>query len=107
MMEQTTYVYIIGREEGPVKIGITAALTSRFNSVQTGCPFPIKLLYAYPATDREHAQEHESIFHRAHAGKRLAGEWFDLDGERARDDLFTQFDYESWEQHTAFSRRRA
>lgn len=57
-----------------VKIGIARSLQSRIGGIQTGSPFPVKCLLAFPGnTDCEQALHY--IFRET----RLCGEWFVLD----------------------------
>ena len=90
----TTYLYVIGREEGPVKVGITNSLTGRISAIQTGCPFRIKLLHAQPMRNRDHALLHERWFHASYEEKRLHGEWFDLEYELAVEMIETSLEHE-------------
>ena len=96
MSDMTTYIYVIGRAEGPVKVGITADLFGRIRSLQTGCPFKLRLLYASPATDRANALEHEQIFRDVYAEQRLEGEWFDMSADEAIEGVQTGFQHEQW-----------
>lgn len=59
-----------------VKVGFTTKdPVSRVRSLQTGCPFPIRLLgYVFGSVNRE--QE----LHRVFSEWRLAGEWFEYSG---------------------------
>ena len=55
-----------------VKVGFTTSdPEKRVKSLQTGCPFPIKLLgYVFGSLEREHE------LHDVFASDRLSGEWF-------------------------------
>jgi hypothetical protein len=66
-------VYFIGGDFGMVKIGYTseAKPENRLRDLQTGCPFPLRVL-AY--CKGNHADE--QILHRALADERATGEWF-------------------------------
>jgi hypothetical protein len=77
------FIYVIGREDGPVKIGISGSPNGRLASIQTGCPFRISILHIEEMRDRDHALEHEDHIHRLFAENRLVGEWFDLDPDLA------------------------
>lgn len=90
------FIYVIGRVEGPVKIGITSALGARLATLQTGCPYKIEVIYARACRDRESALSHERAFHEDNAENRLAGEWFDLDGEYAAEEIDASIDIEIW-----------
>lgn len=99
------YVYVIGRAEGPVKVGITTDLIARMRQMQTGSPFKLQLLYAMPCDDRANAREHESAFHFVYAEHRLTGEWFNLDAQEAIEGVQTGFQHEQWSIHkTIFAR---
>lgn len=90
------HIYVIGREAGPVKIGITSSLDTRLATIQTGCHFKIELLYFRLCRDRNHALEHERNFHAVYAENRLAGEWFDLTADLAIEGVETGIDMEVW-----------
>lgn len=102
-----TYVYVIGRSEGPVKVGITSDLIGRLRSMQTGSPFKLKLLYAMPCESRNDAREHEQTFHAVYAENRLEGEWFNMDAELAIEGVKTGFQIEEWFIHKAISKSLA
>lgn len=78
-----TYLYVVGRPEGPVKVGITDYLEARVRQIQTGCHFKLSLLFSREFEKREDARFHEKRFHGNFDLERLHGEWFDLDAERA------------------------
>lgn len=95
------FIYVIGRREGPVKVGITSAPQSRLATIQTGCHFKIELLYCRECRDRDHALKHEREFHICHDDYRLAGEWFDLEAEAAMQLVDTALDHEIWHEYEA------
>lgn len=95
------FIYVIGREEGPVKVGITCAPERRLATIQTGCPFKIEILHLRKCFYREHALEHEESFHRVYREHRLAGEWFDLEADLAIEGVDTGFEFEA---HFAYER---
>jgi hypothetical protein len=80
---RTTYLYAIGRKNGPVKIGVSHSPEYRLSEFRTACPFPIKLLHAEPCESREVAYSDEAFAHRFLAHNRMHGEWFDVDGSTA------------------------
>lgn len=90
------YLYVIGREEGPVKIGITIALRSRLSTIQTGCPFPIEILYWRILPNREIALDIEQCIHQVWEEKRLNGEWFDIDGDQGEEAVECAIDTDSY-----------
>ena len=95
-MRVIDYIYVIGSENGPCKVGITNSLTSRLRSIQTGSPHRLKLLYAHPCSDRDEAKAHEKMFHECHQECRLEGEWFNLDAELAIEGVEDCFQIDEW-----------
>jgi hypothetical protein len=79
------YLYVLaglGREHEPlrpVKIGITGNMPARLAAVQTGSPRRLHAAMVINIPNREIARTFESAFHSFYAGKRLQGEWFDID----------------------------
>lgn len=90
------FIYVIGREEGPVKIGITSSPGSRLTTIQTGCHFKIEILHLRECRDREQALDHEETFHRLYREQRLSGEWFDMEADLAIEGVDTDFDIEEY-----------
>lgn len=88
------FIYVIGREQGPVKVGITSSPGARLSTIQTGCPFKIEILHLRECRDRQHAIEHEEIFHGVYGDRRLAGEWFDISADLAIEGVDVPFDWE-------------
>lgn len=78
-----THLYVIGRADGPVKVGISTSLRSRLAILQTGCPFRLSVLHSREFSSQKEAFEHEQAFHRDLAEYRLVGEWFKLDASTA------------------------
>jgi hypothetical protein len=82
--DSTCYIYIIahkakdGTIRGPVKVGITNSLDSRFATIQTGNPTPLALAFWLATPDKNIARSLEHAFHTVYAKKRLNGEWFDM-----------------------------
>jgi len=76
-IELGCYVYVIqAGEYGPVKIGFTANPFARLSELQTGNPFPLRVVAAEFIGDRRSASELESIIHNKLSEFRLKGEWF-------------------------------
>lgn len=69
--DQRQFVYFIGTEDGPVKIGLTTNVRQRLESLQTASPIKLELL-AYCDGDRWLEQRYHDFF----APHRLQGEWF-------------------------------
>lgn len=59
----------------PVKIGFTNNVPARLASLQTGCPYPLRVRYVIPGN-----QTLETWLHRYMRSERLCGEWFDGPG---------------------------
>ena len=79
----SAFIYVIGRQQGPVKIGITKSLGSRLSALQTGCPFKLSLLAAYERPSWRNAKAHELFIHGGMEDMRLQGEWFRCDADYA------------------------
>ncbi len=92
--QPTSANFVIGREEGPVKVGITSTPNDRLRNIQTGCHFKIEILHIRECSSRAQAISHEESFHRVYDEKRLAGEWFDLESDLAIEGIDTGFEYE-------------
>lgn len=75
-MSDDCYVYVIGRPEGPVKVGISSSPYARLSTIQTSCPFAIDLAYVFQCPDRDIARHIERSFHETRREKCLHGEWF-------------------------------
>ena len=52
-----------------VKIGVSANINKRIKELQTGSPWPIKLIAKLPCTSRAAAMHREKQFHNAYARK--------------------------------------
>lgn len=81
-------VYVIAHKlddgwAGPCKIGISSSCSCRLNSLQSGNPKPIGLYVFYNIGDRHCASQTEKALHRMLSGKRLVGEWFNVDPDYA------------------------
>lgn len=94
-IEEKIYVYVIGREEGPVKVGISKNPNARAACLQEGCPFKLDVLHKVESRNRKNAFEHEQIFHEVYQDYRLIGEWFDLDADAAIEGVDTGFQIEA------------
>lgn len=100
------YLYVIGREEGPVKVGIATAPLKRLTALRTGCPFKVEILHIQPMRDREHARSHEKTFHAVYQENRLSGEWFELDADQAIEGIETGLETERWFEQEAWDKER-
>lgn len=65
-------VYFVQQgEDGPIKIGFSDDVEHRLATLQTGSPYPLRLLLVIPGS-----QSKEASFHSKFADARLSGEWF-------------------------------
>ena len=94
MTRERVYLYVIEREQGPVKVGISSKPWKRVSSIQIGCPFKVELLFLIQAQDRDHAVRHERSFHDVFEEQRLTGEWFKMEAEDAAEGLEDSIDIE-------------
>lgn len=72
-------VYIIqsgNKPRSPIKIGVTHSLDRRVEALQTGNPYPLKVLAAIVCKNKSDAYSLESFFHRCLRKHRMQGEWF-------------------------------
>lgn len=72
------YVYFIKclDDNGYIKIGVAQDVKKRLDSLQTGCPYPLKVICAIGCDNREHALATEKRLHRYFGHSRVGGEWF-------------------------------
>lgn len=64
-------VYFLGREGGPVKIGITGSDRDRLTTLQNGCPYKLEIF----ATAKG-GRAMELAYHRRFRKHHMRGEWF-------------------------------
>lgn len=76
------YVYVIGTEDGPQKIGIANNPESRRAIFQTGNPEPLMLAASVPVLKHE-ALSVERYAHWLLEGSRIRGEWFNVSPDEA------------------------
>lgn len=62
-------IYFAGCQ-GLIKIGTSLNVQKRLAALQSGCPYPIKLLAAYPGGPKEERRLHRQFLH-----LRTRGEW--------------------------------
>lgn len=68
------FVYVVGPEAGPFKVGIAKDVAKRLAAIQTGCPFPLKVHFTLEAPN---ALKVERAAHRKLLPFGTSGEWFD------------------------------
>lgn len=78
------FVYVIsvsddnGQPLQPCKIGISDDPARRLKALQTSHYSKLILVCSFVVPTKEIARSLEAAFHQINAGKRLAGEWFDI-----------------------------
>jgi len=78
----SSYIYIIGSENPPYKIGISKNPERRLKNLQTGHPHKLKII-ELRKTDSKKTKLLESVIHKHLDRYRLNGEWFDIPLEKA------------------------
>ena len=82
------YIYIIGTDRPPYKVGISTNPQKRLRELQTGHPERLHVLHEQP-TQSDRTRLLERVIHRHLKHRRLEGEWFDMDLE----DLVMQIEF--------------
>jgi len=82
-MTAQTQIYVARHEHGFVKIGKSDDPVSRISSLQTACPYQIRL-FTTITVDGDWSVV-EAALHNAFDDQRLQGEWFDIKGNQLRD----------------------
>jgi predicted GIY-YIG superfamily endonuclease len=85
-IQERTFVYAIGTEDGPVKFGITSNLLARLRALQNGSAAKLELIWVHTCENRDKALSFEQSIHEI-AQPRLEGEWFDIDAVTAMQHL--------------------
>lgn len=80
------FVYMIRAGEY-IKIGVARDVEKRLQSMQTGCPFVIEVLHAWPCANPYRFERHLHWKLRAY---RTRGEWFTVP-QSVIDDILTTF----------------
>lgn len=73
-----SYIYIIGADAPPYKIGISKEPQRRLRSLQTGHPYPLKI-HNLKETDLTETKYLERMIHQNLKHYRTKGEWFQID----------------------------
>jgi len=71
---ESDWVYVI-ECQGFVKVGVAVNVPNRVGQLQTGCPFPLRLIGCWQVED---AISEEEAIHSYLDGYRVRGEWFKL-----------------------------
>lgn len=96
------YIYVIGPEDGPFKVGWSADPKARLTNLQVGQAVEIKLHYE-EATEPDKAKVIEKLIHKQIAHKRVRGEWFNVTLEEAIGEV--RFAFIRWKDEPALSFR--
>ena len=73
----TSFIYIIGSDQAPYKVGISRDPIKRLRSLQTGHPYPLQLHYT-KETDICKTKLFETVIHLHLKMHKTSGEWFDV-----------------------------
>ena len=84
----TSYIYVIGTDKPPYKVGISKNPETRLKKLQTGFPYKLKLHVKKP-TQVDKVRLLETIIHRNIDNYKTNGEWFDIDLK----DLLLEIDF--------------
>ena len=76
-MREVRYIYVIGSERGPFKIGMAVSPHSRLNELKTGSYVPLAVKHTAAVPYRVSGKVEHSI-HLALRAHRLQGEWFSV-----------------------------
>ena len=78
-----SYIYIIGSDNPPYKIGISKDPEKRLRNIQTGHPYKLKIL-ELRETNAKRTRLLESVIHKHLDNYRMKGEWFNIPLEDAK-----------------------
>lgn len=82
----SSYIYVIGPDQPPVKIGVTTDSNIRLKAIQTGNSQKLHIHYM-EEVNSEHAYLYEKIIHRNLKLNNTHGEWFDIPIQDAIDEI--------------------
>ena len=74
---QTSFIYIIGSNKPPYKVGISKNPNRRLKNLQTGHPYPLQIHHLIE-TNINKTKLLETIIHRNLKFHKTNGEWFDM-----------------------------
>jgi hypothetical protein len=69
------FVYLIGMDDRFYKIGVSGRPRVRMKQMQTGMPYELSLVHAFPAAN---VRDAERALHTRYDHRRVRGEWFAL-----------------------------
>lgn len=76
--KDATYLYLVGADVGPLKVGMTRNLVERFGALQKGSPLIISLIGVWRAHDWRLVAAAEYEVHAEMKDSHSHGEWFNL-----------------------------
>lgn len=76
------YVLASGRDEQPVKIGLSSDVARRIRQFEAGNPYGLRAVYTHPV-GKGVARQVENRLHIAFASKALGREWFEVGADEA------------------------
>jgi hypothetical protein len=79
----SNYIYIIGSDKPPYKVGVSKNPQRRLKNLQTGHPYPLTI-HSITETSTANNKLLESVIHRNLKHSRTNGEWFDISLERLK-----------------------
>lgn len=82
----SSYIYVIGPDKPPIKIGVTTDLDIRLKAIQTGNSQKLQVHYI-EEVDPNHAYLYEKIIHKNLKLQNTHGEWFDISIEDAINEI--------------------
>jgi hypothetical protein len=82
MEMSTSYIYVIGSDSPPYKVGISKAPDQRLKALQTGHPRKLRI-HSLRETNAEKTKLLESVIHHHLKHYKTHGEWFDISLEDA------------------------
>lgn len=86
LLNKWMYIYLMGKPEGPIKIGLSKNPEKRLKQLQTGYPEKLSLFEKFPVPEKS-VKKFEKLIHDNLRYKRTHGEWFDLTLEEAKLDV--------------------
>lgn len=75
------YLYAIHGNDNLIKIGFTTDPDRRIKELQTGNPFPLKIIHLREVSGD--VKTIEKIIHKSNNHRRVKGEWFKISTEQA------------------------
>lgn len=83
-MRREAFIYIVGSDRNPVKVGHAENLAARLAGLQIGNPEQLFLHHAF-AVPRHLVKQAEAAVHLELSGRRRRGEWFNVEADDAFD----------------------